>query len=111
MQPLLTIKQGDLGPPVEVSVVDETSAPVDLTGALATFSMRPSRAPTVATINDAAAMVNVGASRLTYFWLSGDTAEPGTYDAQFHVQPASGVGFQVPTDGYITVVVEPRIGA
>lgn len=110
VQTPLIIKQGDLGPPAQINVVDETGAIANLVGALATFSMRPSRAPGTLTVNDATAMINVALGQITYFWLSGDTASPGTYEAQFHIQPASGVPFQVPTDGYITVIIEGRIG-
>lgn len=104
----VTLKQGDLLPDVSIPNAPPAGGSANIVGALVTFSMRPSRAPGTPTINDA--LATVSGANLVYNWLSGDTASPGTYEAQFHVQPASGAPYQVPTDGYITVIIEGRIG-
>lgn len=109
---MFLIKQGDRFPDLTTTVRDENGDAVDLTDATLTFSMRKARDPDTVVVDAAeAALVNDGAyGEISYAWGPDDTEEPGTYEAEFHITPQAGDKFRVPTDGYIAVVIEERVG-
>jgi hypothetical protein len=105
-----TIKQGDLFPPIDEIVKDENNVVVDVTGATIKFSMRKARDPTsikIALI--AGSVINGPLGKIRYQPAGSDTDTPGTYEGEFQVTPAAGNAMRVPTDGYITVVVEEKV--
>ena len=105
------IKQSDLFPPIDEIVKDENNVVVDVTGATIAFSMRKARDPTSIKINLAVGSVTNGPlGKIRYQMAGTDTDTPGTYQAEFRVTPAAGNPMRVPTDGYITVVVEEKVG-
>lgn len=109
---MVVIKQGDLFPDFETVVRDEDGVAVDITDAVALFSMRKARDPSSVKIDGALAEVTSGAGgQVVYRWQSGDTDEPGTYEGEFHVTPFAGDRFRVPTTGYIEIVVEESVGS
>lgn len=107
----MTIKQGDLFPAIVTTVKDEAGVVVVLTGATVKFSMRKSRDPLSIKLNLVTAALNTDGSdgKIKYQWAGSDTDTPGTYEAEFRVTPAAGNPFRVPTDGYISVVVEAKV--
>ncbi len=108
----MNVKQGDLFPDVETTVKDETGAAVDITGATLTFSMRNARDPSVRPVNGAAGvLVTANQGKIAYRWASGETNTPGTYEGEFRITPSAGDPFKVPTDGYITIVIESKVGS
>lgn len=110
----MQIKQGDLFPDVEVIVKDEAGVVVDLTSVSSVvFSMRSARDPSVVKVNAAAGVVvSPGTNgRIRYAWSGTDTDTPGTYEGEFRVTLPAADPFRVPTTGYITINVEPKIGA
>src|SRR5688572_24052918 len=94
----LTLKRGDLAPDVEIQVTDENDVPVDLTGASITFSMWNSRNPGTLVIDDnAGVLTNAAQGRIAYRWSGSDTDQtPGTYEAEFTIDPAVGDNMQAP---------------
>lgn len=44
---------------------------------------------------------------LTYAWIAGDTATPGTYEAVFRGTALDGNHQTFPTSGSITVIIDP----
>lgn len=110
MGQVVVVKQGDLFPVVDTTVKDELGNPVDLTGCTCKFSMRDSRDPTSLPVNlQDGALVNGPLGKIRYSWLAGQTDIPGTFEAEFLVDPVVGANFKVPTRGYITVIVEPKV--
>lgn len=109
MAQTVKIKQGDLFPDITTEVKDEAGAVVDLTGASCKFSMRASRGGALVINQVAGQLVNGPTGKLGYAWISGDTDTPGTYEAEFLVNPASGDDFRVPTEGVITVIIEEQV--
>lgn len=111
---MLIVKQGDRFPDVEEVVKDETGAIVDLTAATVKFSMRPARRGTdpnaVSLSLVAATLVNGPLGKISYQWGANETNTPGTYEGEFFVTPSGGGdAFHVPTDGYIEIVIEPKV--
>jgi hypothetical protein len=108
----VVVKQGDLFPDVETTVRDENGAVVDLTAATVTFSMRRAREPGSVKINGAAGVLVDGPNgKIAYRWAGSNTDTPGTYEGEFRVTPTGGADpFHVPTDGYIEIVIEEKIG-
>lgn len=110
MGQVMHIKAGDLFPSVETTVTNESGAVVDLTGATCKFSMRKSRDPVNVPISLAnGQLVNGPGGKLGYNWQAGQTNDAGTYEAEFLVDPAVGADFRVPTQGYITIIIEPKV--
>jgi hypothetical protein len=106
----MIVKQGDLFPDVEQTVKDENGVVVDLTGATVKFAMHEARNPSVVKIDGANGVDGPG-GKIAYRWTGADTDTATTYEALFRVTPSGGAdAFRVPTDGYIEVVVESKIG-
>src|SRR5690348_13751737 len=107
---MLIVKQGDLFPDVITTVKDENGVVVDLTAATLTFSMRKSRNPTVKVNAAAGALVDAVNGKISYSWQGTDTDTPGTYEGEFRIVPSGGGDpFKVPTDGYLTIVIEEKV--
>lgn len=108
----ITIKRGDQAPDVEIIVKDENNAVVDVTGATITFSMWNCRTPGTVVLDDkAGVVVNGPLGEIAYRWAAGDTDQtPGTYEAEFTLDPAVGDNMQIPTVGKILVRIEERVG-
>ena len=110
---MITLKQGDIFPDITATVLNENDVVVDVTGATITCSCRSSRDPTTRILDGSTGVVVDGPTgRVAYQWDSGESdVEPGSYEAEFKVVPPSGEAYRVPTSGYITVIVESRIGS
>lgn len=104
-----SIKQGDTDPPCRAILKDANGqVAIIQNGDTVTWRMTPKVAGLRADIS-AAVFVNDGtAGDVEYRFVVGDTAVPGIYNAEFHVDYASGSKKTFPTDGYITVEVEHR---
>lgn len=107
---MFIVKQDDLFPPVDATVTDADGTVVDVTGATIKFSMRNSRSPSTVKVNGATgSIVDAAAGKIRYTMVGTDTDTPGTYEGEFQVIPSQGDSMRVPTEGYITVVVEEKV--
>lgn len=111
MSLIIIIKQGDLFPDVDTIVKDEVGAVVDVSNATVKFSMRNARDPSSIKVADQNGSVPDGpAGKIRYAWAGTDTDTPATYEGEFRVTPSGGAdAFRVPTTGYITINVEPKV--
>lgn len=103
------VKQSDLDPDIQGNVTTDAGANQDLTGATLTFSMRDSRTQAVKVNAAVATLVTPAAGLIKYAWAGTDTDTPATYEGTFRVTPAAGDPYRVPTDGYLVVIVEPKV--
>ena len=88
-----SVKQGDLFPDVEHTILDENDDPVAVTGATITFSLWRARGKELILDAEAAEIVDGPNGQVSYRWKSGETEiEPGTYECEFRVTPAGGGG-------------------
>jgi len=107
----MIVKRGDLFPDVEAIVKDENGNVVNTTGATILFTMRAARNTSYRPVQAAAGVVvNGPLGKIGYNWISGDTEiAAGTYEGEFKVSGLVGGPYRVPTDGYVTIVVEERL--
>jgi hypothetical protein len=102
------IKTGDTSPAIRYAL--EPSSVV-LTGASVRFQMRQRRSRGGATLIDAAAVVVTvtGTPTVEYQWEAADTANTGTFEAEFRVTYPNGRIETFPNDGFISVKVSEDI--
>lgn len=96
------IKSGSLQPPLLVTLKDGDT-PLDLTGKMVRFRMRPVEGGAL-TVDAVATIVDAPNGRASYVWQAGDTDVAGLYEAEFTVDS------QVfPKDGYLTIDIEASL--
>jgi len=110
MSSVFTIKRGDTGPALEVTLRDATGAAVDISGNLGVqFQMKERQHKDndrVDLVVDAAAtVVDAPGGIVKYVWTSSDTDEIGEYVAEWVVTAADGSERTFPTPGFTTVRV------
>jgi hypothetical protein len=112
---VVTLKQHDTGPALEVRFVDEHGDPVELDPATdtVTFHMETGEGETLSPAN--AATIESGPEGVVrYEWGASDTADTGTFFAEFRVTFNDGQSDErtetFPNSGYITVEISEEIG-
>jgi hypothetical protein len=102
------IKTGDTSPAIRYAL---DPASVVLTGATVRFQMRQRRSRGGATLVDAAAVVvtATGTPTVEYQWEAVNTANAGTFEAEFRVTYSNGKIETFPNDGFISVKVSEDI--
>lgn len=107
----LSLKTGDFAPALTVVGTYSDGTVIDLTGAGVTFSMWQAGNRGTPKIDDAAAtIVGLGtAGTMAYSWSGTDTNTAGPFLAEFHVTLADGKKVTVPNNGYLEVLIEPRV--
>jgi len=99
------IKRGDTSPSIKYALDPETT---DLTGASVLFKMRS--AAGVTQTNRAGVIITAtGTPTVQYNWISADTADAGTFSAEFQITYASGAIETFPNSEFITVQITPDI--
>lgn len=108
------IKQKDLLPVLELTLLDENAAAVDLTNATEVRVIILDKAnATLVDKTDADASVTYTAltGRVDYAWVSPDTDVTTTFKVEVQVTWTGGKTQRFPTQGYTTGKIVPRIGA
>lgn len=106
----LTIKRGDTKPVLVYPVVDAAGVAVNLTGATVKLTMRTLTSATPAVSNAAVTITNPTGGLVTYSWSAADTAVAGAYLVEFPVTFGDGSTQTYPTDGYLDITIEPKLG-
>lgn len=103
---VFAVRQHDQGVAITKTIEDDLG-PVNLTGATVRFHMKPSPESGLTTpvVSSAAAVVDAVNGKVTYTWLSGDTAVAGVFDAEWEVTFAGGAVQTFPVDGLDTVLI------
>lgn len=104
------MKAGDTAPVVRATLLDEDSAPVDLTGATVMFVMADNTEPRTAVVEASATLTDAANGVVEYPWAVGDTAAPGSFVAEFEVTFADARVQSFPTVGYIDVTIVEDLG-
>jgi hypothetical protein len=102
------IKRGDTSPAIRYALSPTT---VDLTGATVRFQMRARRSRGGATVIDAAAVVvtATGTPTVEYQWQTDETANAGTFEAEFRVTYGNSRVETFPNDEFISVKVSEDV--
>lgn len=103
----LTIKRHDTWPPLGATLSDE-NGPIDLTTASQVLVLLKSSSFLV----DGTCTIDTPKTNghVTYAWVAGDTANSGTYEAEFQIDWGSGRIETVPNDSYDTVTIMDDLG-
>ncbi len=103
------IKAGDSFPPITGQLLDARNRPIAVNpGDSVRFRMK-SQVPGLADSVAFDGSTDDGPlGKVRYDWQPGDTDTPGLFDAEFVIEREGGGTLTIPTEGYITVEVEPN---
>lgn len=99
-----SIKQNDRSPAMLATLQDASGTAVNITGASVRFHMRQIGSTQVK-VDAAASIVTADEGLVRYNWISADTADTGSFQAEFEVTYADGSIETFPNDGYIRVEI------
>ncbi len=98
------IKENDTTPSLRASLLNGSGDPVDLLGATVRFYMRLMGSNST-TIDASASVVSEANGIVQYDWIAGDTADVGSYQAEFEVTYSDGNIETFPNANYIGVEI------
>lgn len=105
-----TIKQFDTLPVISAILKVGGTTITDLATATGVKLVLAKRsAPEVYVFAKAAVIVNAATGQVAYSWVAGDTDVPGDYVGSWHITYADGKKRTVPTVGYFTLKIEPKL--
>jgi hypothetical protein len=99
-----TIKQNDTSPQIGATLQDGDGTAIDLTAATVRFHMKKIGAATAST-DAAATIVNANTGSVKYDWVAADTANAGSFQAEFEVTYTNGGIETFPNDQSIAIVI------
>lgn len=102
------IKQNDTSPFMLATLKDANENLIDLTSATVRFHMRRVGSSEVV-VDNSAIVVNEDQGAVKYVWQATDTAEIGSYQAEFEVTYFDGSIETFPNNGYIRVEIKDDI--
>lgn len=98
------IKENDTVPSIRATLQNGSGNAVDLIDASVRFHMRAISGGS-ATVDAAATIVNAANGLVQYNWSAADTAEVGSFQAEFEVTYSDGTVETFPSNGYIRVEI------
>jgi len=99
-----TIKKNDTSPQIAATLQDGAGNAIDLTSATVRFHMKKIGASTAST-DAAATVIDANAGSVKYEWVATDTANAGTFQAEFEVTYTNGGVETFPNDQSIAIVI------
>lgn len=103
------IKQNDTGPSIEAVLTDSNGKYKSLTDvATVKFNMADENGNVIID-KGTCGIVNASKGIVFYGWQTGDTANTGTYNAEFQVEYTNGQIETFPNSSYIKVVVKGEL--
>ena len=98
------IKRNDTSPSMLATLQDASGNEIDLTAASIRLHLKPIGSSAV-TVDAPATIVTALDGLVRYDWQAADTAESGSYQAEFEVTYADTTVETFPNDGYIRVEI------
>lgn len=98
------IKQDDTTPSLRADLKNGSGDSVDLLDATVRFHMREIGSTNIVVDADATVISEAGGT-VQYDWVAGDTADVGSYQAEFEVTYPNSTVETFPNDGYIRVEI------
>lgn len=102
------IKENDTVPSIRATLQNGSGNAVDLIDATVNFHMRAIGGSTVL-VDASATVVNAAGGLVQYDWDAADTADVGSYQAEFEVTYSDGTIETFPSSGYIRVEITDDI--
>ena len=102
------IKENDTVPSIRATLQNGSGTAVDLVNATVRFHMR-AIGSTTATIDASASIISEAGGVVQYNWQAGDTADVGSYQAEFEVTYPDSTVETFPSSGYIRVEITDDI--
>lgn len=102
------IKENDTVPSIRATLQNGSGNSVDLINATVRFHMR-AIGSTTAIVDASAAIINDAGGIVQYNWDAADTAEVGSFQAEFEVTYPDGTIETFPSSGYIRVEITDDI--
>lgn len=105
------LTQNDAGVVMTTTLQNADGTAIDLTDATVYFHCGMEGDPDSLIVDALATVVDAEAGRVSYTWTADDTAEAGTYQAEFELQWAGGTVIRtVPSrSGAFKVVIRPEV--
>lgn len=98
------LKQNDTSPAIRRTLAS-SAGPIDLTGASVVFNMRVRSTRAVIISRQPCEIESATGGVVVYQWVAGDTAQVGTFDAEFEITYAGGAVETVPNNSYVEVKI------
>lgn len=98
------IKENDTVPSIRATLLNGSGDVIDLINATVNFHMRAIGGSSVI-VDSAAIVVNAAGGLVQYDWDAADTADIGSYQAEFEVTYSDGTIETFPSAGYIRVEI------
>ena len=98
------IKENDTVPSIRAALQNGSGNAVDLIDASVRFHMR-AIGGNAAAVDAAATIVNAAGGLVQYDWDAADTADVGSFQAEFEVTYSDGTVETFPSNGYIRVEI------
>jgi BppU N-terminal domain len=104
-----TIGQGDTSPILTDTLSYSNGVPANLAGATVQLVIRNPTAPQPVRLTGTVTITNATEGRVSYTFTAQDTALVGLYMASWEVTLGGGAKMRWPTDGWITISIEPSL--
>jgi hypothetical protein len=104
------LTQHDVAVVMNATLKNADDTAIDLTGATVTFHCGAEGDPDSAIVKAAASIVGSPVNgRVSYTWTAADTAEAGTYDAEFQLSWGTVIRTVPSRSGAFKVVIRPEV--
>lgn len=103
------IKQNDTAPSLEVALKGSNGRARNLENASVRFHMSKENGGANAITDGTCVITNATKGIVSYTWQAGDTANTGTYDAEFEVFYTNGQNETFPNSSFIKVIITEEL--
>lgn len=105
-----TLKQNDTFPPLRIQLRQGSPlVPVDLTDAVEVILHLVKTDNSVRVVTDPCDIDDAEEGWISWTPAAGDTAFPGTYNAEADIDWGAGQRQTIPNSGYLSIVIEPSL--
>jgi hypothetical protein len=102
----LAIRRNDTVPAFVWIITDADGAPLDLTGATVSLTMRALTSNTPVTLTGTPSVTDPTNGVVQFAWSTADTSTAGLFQCEWHITLSGGGTYTYPNDGYLMVNVE-----
>jgi predicted metal-dependent enzyme (double-stranded beta helix superfamily) len=103
------LTQNDAGVTMTATLKNADGTAIDLTDATVVFHCGQAGDAANAIVDAAAVVLDGAAGRVAYAWTAADTAEAGTYDAEFQISWGTVIRTVPSRSGAFKVVIRPEV--